>query len=122
MKNVPLFHCALAWTRIRLIHLHAIRTGPECVCVCVCVCCLCDCQKHDGGGSRSQVIGREQLQALLAELDPNERLDDSAIRVLQFMASDFVNSVARNSAALARHRHGNQIEAKVFSEALVDDS
>eukprot|EP00455_Lapot_gusevi_P042806 TRINITY_DN5133_c0_g1_i6.p1 TRINITY_DN5133_c0_g1~~TRINITY_DN5133_c0_g1_i6.p1 ORF type:complete len:146 (-),score=14.20 TRINITY_DN5133_c0_g1_i6:52-435(-) len=60
----------------------------------------------------NEIIGRKRLQDLVDSIDPNEKLDPDVEQILLEMANEFIDNVATNAAALAKHRGSNSISVK----------
>ncbi|KAI1287773.1 Transcription initiation factor TFIID subunit 12 [Halotydeus destructor] len=58
------------------------------------------------------VLNKQRLQELVAEIDPNEQLDEEVEDVLLQMTEDFIDKLVASSCLVAKHRQSNQLEVK----------
>ncbi|RCV28224.1 hypothetical protein SETIT_5G388700v2 [Setaria italica] len=66
----------------------------------------------DGSETGTRLLNKRSIHELVAQIDPNEKLDPEVEDVLMDIAEDFVESVATFACSLAKHRKSNTLEAK----------
>jgi len=64
------------------------------------------------------VLSRERLQELVAEIDPDEQLDEEVEDHLLQLADDFIENVVTTSCLFAKHRDSRSLEVKDVQIAL----
>eukprot|EP00746_Dinoflagellata_sp_MGD_P140141 gnl/MRDRNA2_/MRDRNA2_73433_c0_seq1.p1 gnl/MRDRNA2_/MRDRNA2_73433_c0~~gnl/MRDRNA2_/MRDRNA2_73433_c0_seq1.p1 ORF type:complete len:111 (+),score=38.13 gnl/MRDRNA2_/MRDRNA2_73433_c0_seq1:91-423(+) len=63
----------------------------------------------------------DAIQELLAQHNPNARIDPTAANLLCTMTEEFLDVLVATSAKLARHRGNSTVEAKDVELALGED-
>eukprot|EP00168_Porphyra_purpurea_P007990 TRINITY_DN20026_c0_g1_i1.p1 TRINITY_DN20026_c0_g1~~TRINITY_DN20026_c0_g1_i1.p1 ORF type:complete len:140 (-),score=8.86 TRINITY_DN20026_c0_g1_i1:75-446(-) len=58
------------------------------------------------------VITPAKLHELLAQIDPNEKLDTEVEELMTALAEDFIESVTTFACGLAKHRKSDTLEVK----------
>ncbi|PVV03816.1 hypothetical protein BB560_001702 [Smittium megazygosporum] len=59
-----------------------------------------------------KLVSKKQIQELVAEISPNERIEPDVENLLCDIADEFVESVVDFACKLAKHRKSNTLEAK----------
>lgn len=58
------------------------------------------------------VLSRDRLQELVAEIDPDEQLDEEVEDHLLQLADDFIENVVAISCLFAKHRNSKSLDVK----------
>lgn len=58
------------------------------------------------------LLNKARLQELVAEIDPDEQLDDDVEENLLQLADEFIENVVSHSCQLAKHRKSASLEVK----------
>ncbi|XP_025819247.1 transcription initiation factor TFIID subunit 12-like [Panicum hallii] len=66
----------------------------------------------DASETGTRLLTKRSIHELVAQIDPNEKLDPEVEDVLMDIAEDFVESVTTFACSLAKHRKSNTLEAK----------
>ncbi|KAK3162531.1 hypothetical protein QOZ80_1BG0090630 [Eleusine coracana subsp. coracana] len=66
----------------------------------------------DASENGNRLLTKRSIQELVAQIDPNEKLDPEVEDVLIDIAEDFVESIVPFACALAKHRKSDTLEAK----------
>ncbi|KAK3166024.1 hypothetical protein QOZ80_1AG0040580 [Eleusine coracana subsp. coracana] len=66
----------------------------------------------DASENGNRLLTKRSIHELVAQIDPNEKLDPEVEDVLIDIAEDFVESIVPYACALAKHRKSDTLEAK----------
>eukprot|EP01119_Soliformovum_irregulare_P004704 TRINITY_DN15775_c0_g1_i1.p1 TRINITY_DN15775_c0_g1~~TRINITY_DN15775_c0_g1_i1.p1 ORF type:complete len:128 (+),score=23.39 TRINITY_DN15775_c0_g1_i1:495-878(+) len=62
--------------------------------------------------AETEIITRQKLQELMAQISPTTKLDTDVEEVLMDLADDFIESVTSFACELAKHRKSTTLETK----------